>query len=171
MPITKLQAGRSIQRIHPVDPRRIYPNKISRRQNFATIPPGTCLLPCFRPVKPEDSLFLPRCGHAVRSHCALRAGKWGDCQMKIKASGRSALILATTGLFVCFAGPSQAASVDNTAASAKSEITAGAAVAPNKSAKSGSRHWKSHAHRKYGNVVAGEKHTSKTDATEFGDKD
>src|SRR3989442_606212 len=57
-----------------------------------------------------------------------RAGKWGDCQMKIKASGRSALILAT-GLFVCFAGPSQAAaSADNAAASTKSEDTAGAPV-------------------------------------------
>ncbi len=49
--------------------------------------------------------------------------------MKIKASGRSALILAT-GLLVCFAGPSQAAaSADNAAARAISE-DAGAPVAP-----------------------------------------
>ena len=50
--------------------------------------------------------------------------------MKIKASGRSALILAT-GVFVCFAGPSQAAaSADDAAATAKSEDIAGAPVAP-----------------------------------------
>ena len=55
--------------------------------------------------------------------------------MIIKASGRSALILAT-GLFVCFAGPSQAAPGDDTAtASPKSEKAAGAPVALNKYAK------------------------------------
>ena len=45
--------------------------------------------------------------------------------MKIKASGRSALILAT-GLFVCFAGPSQAAaaSSDSAVATSKSESAA-----------------------------------------------
>jgi hypothetical protein len=41
---------------------------------------GTMPLPCFRPDSPEDSLFLPRCGHALRSHSVLGAGKWGDCQ-------------------------------------------------------------------------------------------
>jgi hypothetical protein len=50
-------------------------------------------------------------------------GKWGDCQMMIKATGRSALILAA-GLFVCFAGSSQAAGTDDTTASPKSESTA-----------------------------------------------
>jgi hypothetical protein len=76
--------------------------------------------------------------------------------MKIKASGRSALILAT-GLFVGFAGPSQAAAAadnaDYTAASTKSENTAGAPIALNKYAKRGSRHWKSYAHRKSGKVA------------------
>jgi hypothetical protein len=76
--------------------------------------------------------------------------------MKIKASGRSALILAT-GLFVCFVGPSQAAAAaDNagyTAASTKSENTAGAPIALNKYAKRGPRHWKSYAHRKSGKVA------------------
>jgi len=62
--------------------------------------------------------------------------------MNIKASGRSALILAT-GLFVCFAGPSQAAAgADNAAAASKSENAAGA--------QSSSRHSKSYAHRKSG---------------------
>jgi hypothetical protein len=89
--------------------------------------------------------------------------------MKIKASGRSALILAT-GLFVCFAGPSQAAaSTDNTAASAKSEDTAGAPVAPKKSAKHGSHHWKSHADRKSGKVAM-KSDADKTDAPEVADK-
>ena len=55
--------------------------------------------------------------------------------MIIKASGRSALILAT-GLFVCFAGPSQAAPGDDTAAaSSKSERATGAPIKLNKYAK------------------------------------
>jgi hypothetical protein len=90
--------------------------------------------------------------------------------MKIEASRRSALILAS-GLFVCFAGPSQAAaSADNAAASAKSEDTAGAPVAPKKSAKNGSRHWKSHADRKSGKVVLVKSGADKTDATEVPDR-
>ena len=92
--------------------------------------------------------------------------------MKIRASGRSALILAT-GLFVCFAGPSQAAGADDAdypAASANSEDTA-APVAPNKSAKGGSRHWKSHAHRKSGKVAVKSDTDKKIDATEVADKD
>lgn len=51
--------------------------------------------------------------------------------MIIKASGRSALILAT-GLFVCFAGPSQAAPGDDTATTEKAT---GAPIALNKYAK------------------------------------
>ena len=90
--------------------------------------------------------------------------------MKIEASRRSALILAS-GLFVCFAGPSQAAaSADNAAASAKSEDTAGAPVASKKSAKHGSRHWKSHADRKSGKVVMVKSGADKTEATEVPDR-
>jgi hypothetical protein len=59
--------------------------------------------------------------------------------MNIKASGRSALILAT-GLFVCLAGPSQAAGGAETA-TAKSENPAGVQ-------KHGSRHSKSYVQRK-----------------------
>jgi hypothetical protein len=63
--------------------------------------------------------------------------------MTIKASGRSALILAA-GLLVCFAGPSQAAAgADNATATAKSENAAGLQ-------KHGSRHSKSYAQRKSG---------------------
>ena len=88
--------------------------------------------------------------------------------MKIKASGRSALILAT-GLFVCFAGPSQAAAIaDNAAASTISEDS-GAPVAPKKSAKHSSRHWKSHADRK-SSKVAMKPDVDKTDAPEVADK-
>ncbi len=62
--------------------------------------------------------------------------------MIIKASGRSALILAT-GLWVCFAGPSQAATgAADAAASAKPENAAGPPIALNKYAKHGSHHWK-----------------------------
>jgi hypothetical protein len=61
--------------------------------------------------------------------------------MTIKASGRSALILAT-GLFVCFAGPSPAAAgADDATAAAKSENAAGVQ-------KHASRHSKSYAQRK-----------------------
>jgi hypothetical protein len=68
--------------------------------------------------------------------------------MTIKASGRSALILAT-GLFVCFAGPSQAAgSADNATASSKPESAAGAPLALNKYTTRRSRQGKSYAHRK-----------------------
>jgi hypothetical protein len=64
--------------------------------------------------------------------------------MMIKASGRSALILAT-GLWVCLAGPSQAAaSADSEATTSKSATP----VASNKYAKHSSRHWKKVAHRK-----------------------
>lgn len=73
--------------------------------------------------------------------------------MTIKASGRSALILAT-GLFVCFAGPSQAApDADNAAARTKSETATGAPVALNKYAKRSSRHGKKYAHRKSGKAA------------------
>lgn len=71
--------------------------------------------------------------------------------MIIKASGRSALILAT-GLFVCFTGPSQAAPGSDTAtASSKSEKATGTPVALNKYARS--RHLKKYAHRKSGKAA------------------
>jgi hypothetical protein len=80
--------------------------------------------------------------------------------MTIKASGRSALILAT-GLFVCFAGPSQAAAgADSATASSKSEDAAGAPIALNKYTRHGSRHRKSYAHRKSSRVAL-KSHASK----------
>jgi hypothetical protein len=88
--------------------------------------------------------------------------------MKIKASGRSALILAT-GLFVCSAGPSRAAAnADNAAASTLSE-DAGAPVAPKKTAKHSSRRLKSHADRKSGKVAM-KPDADKTGAPEVADK-
>ena len=72
--------------------------------------------------------------------------------MIIKASGRSALILAT-GLLVGFAaGPSQAApaSADNVVANARSENAAGTPVALNKYAKHSARHGKTYARRSSG---------------------
>jgi hypothetical protein len=71
--------------------------------------------------------------------------------MKIKASGRAALILAT-GL-LCFAAPSQAAeSTDAVAAGSQSSV-AGAPLALHTPAKHGSRHLKKQAHRKSGEVA------------------
>ena len=72
--------------------------------------------------------------------------------MMVKASRRSALILAT-GLFVCWAAPSHAAAgADNAATTAKSE-KAGAPVTLHKIARHGTRHWKKYAHRKSGKVA------------------
>jgi len=82
--------------------------------------------------------------------------------MMIKASGRSALILAT-GLFVCFAGPSptMAAGADTVA---KSD---GASAA--KSAKPTTRHWKRSVQRKSGKVASKPAETSKDVADAAGD--
>jgi hypothetical protein len=81
--------------------------------------------------------------------------------MNIRASGRSALILAT-GLFVGFAEPSQAAAgADSaTAASSTSESTAGAPMALNKYVK----HSTHHAHRKSSKVALKSADTRKADA-------
>jgi hypothetical protein len=82
--------------------------------------------------------------------------------MMIKASGRSALILAT-GLFVCFAGPSptMAASADSTATILKSDsATAGKPV------KLIARHWKRSASRKSGKVAAKSDETTKADVAD-----
>jgi hypothetical protein len=68
--------------------------------------------------------------------------------MTIKASGRPALILAA-GLFVCFAGPSQAATGAAATASSKSE----AAGAPGKHAKHRFHHPRKYAQRKSGKVA------------------
>jgi hypothetical protein len=76
--------------------------------------------------------------------------------MTIKASGRSALVLATailtTGLFVCFAGPSQAAADEDDAA-VGSENAAGPPIALNKYTQHGARHGRRHAHRNASKVA------------------
>jgi hypothetical protein len=79
--------------------------------------------------------------------------------MIIKASGRSALILAT-GLFVCFAGPSQAAGATDPAASAP----AGAPIALNKYAKHTAHHAKKLAQHKSGKVASKPSTDTKADA-------
>jgi hypothetical protein len=69
-------------------------------------------------------------------------GEWGDHQMKIKASGRLALMVAT-GLFVCVAGPLPAgAAGSDTAATTSDSATTG------KSVRQSSRHGNRYAHRK-----------------------
>jgi hypothetical protein len=69
--------------------------------------------------------------------------------MKIRASGRSALIVAA-GLFICFAGPmpAGAAGSDSAAASKSDSAVSG------KSIRHGARHWKRTAHRKYSRTAA-----------------
>ena len=88
--------------------------------------------------------------------------------MTIKASGRSALILAT-GLFVCFAGPSHAAAAANNAVAGATLETAGAPVALDKSAKHGSHHLKKYAHRRSGKVALKPSPDAKADAADDGD--
>jgi hypothetical protein len=84
--------------------------------------------------------------------------------MNIKASGRSALILAT-GLFVCLAGPSQAAP-DNAATASKSDSDAGAPIALNKYTKHDVRHAKNDTHRKSSKVAAKGSDTDKAAAAD-----
>jgi hypothetical protein len=75
--------------------------------------------------------------------------------MTIKASGRSALILAT-GFFMCFAMPSQAAvdaDTENATANVKSQNATGASIAPRKHLRHSSRHFKRYAHRRSGRVA------------------
>jgi hypothetical protein len=83
----------------------------------ATVPP------CFGPAKPENSLFLPRCGHGSGSHFAFGAGKWGDCQMITKASGLLAVLFAA-GLFACVTVPSPVAAAGSGGTSASDSDSA-----------------------------------------------
>jgi len=85
--------------------------------------------------------------------------------MNIKASGRSALILAA-GLFVCFAGPSHA---NNATAGSKPE-TAGTPVSLDKDAKHGSRHVKKYAHHRSGKVAVKSTDDTKADAADDSDR-
>jgi hypothetical protein len=78
--------------------------------------------------------------------------------MTIKASGRSALIVAA-GLFVCFASPLPAAAAGSDSAAASKSDSATSA----KSIRHGARHWKRYAHRKYTRTA---KSTESSKATE-----
>jgi hypothetical protein len=79
--------------------------------------------------------------------------------MRIKASGRSALVLAT-GLWVCFAGPSQAATTGDSKP---------APVAHTKYSKHVSHHWKKVAYRKSAKMALKHTHTRHADAAEDGE--
>ncbi len=87
--------------------------------------------------------------------------------MTIKASGRAALILAT-GLFVWFAGPSQAATDEDDGA-ISAETAAGPPIALNRYASPGSRHRRRHAHRRSGKVAL--KSSASTKAAEVAASD
>jgi hypothetical protein len=86
--------------------------------------------------------------------------------MIIKASGRSALILAT-GLFVCFAGPSQAAEGADGETPMISNQAPGAAGAPIVLKKyTKSRHWKKYTQRKSSKVALNSANDKKAAATD-----
>src|SRR5258708_19047402 len=117
---------------------------------------------CARLVRrfPFSATLRTRHGVSLR----FRGWQMGRCQMIVKASGRSALVLAT-GLFVCFAGPSQAASdADKTAAS--SETAAGAPIALNKFTKQASHTSKKVANQKSSKAVSKASTDDKTAATD-----
>ena len=86
--------------------------------------------------------------------------------MTIKASGRSALIFVT-GLFVCLAGSSQAATgAENAAAGSKSER----APALHKHARQGPHQGRHYAQRKSGEVAPKSSAAGKTAVADDGDK-
>jgi hypothetical protein len=87
--------------------------------------------------------------------------------MTIKASGRAALILAT-GLFVWFAGPSQAAT-DEDEGAVSTETPAGPPIALNRYANPGPRHRRHHASRRSSKVAL--KSSASTKASEVGASD
>jgi hypothetical protein len=84
--------------------------------------------------------------------------------MMIKASGRSALIVAA-GLLVCFAGPlpARAASGDSATASKSETATSGKSVGQS------ARHWKRYAHRKYARTAAKSSESSKASEKDVAD--
>jgi hypothetical protein len=87
--------------------------------------------------------------------------------MIVKASWRSALILAT-GLSVCFAAPLQATpGTDKATAGTKADNAAAATAAQGKSVKPAVRHWKKYAHRKSGTSAA--KSSTDKKATDLAD--
>src|SRR6266849_5694495 len=97
--------------------------------------------------------------------------------MTIKASGRSvsilSLLILTTGLFVCCAGPLPAAAGagDNAAADSQSANSEpdGAAAEParnHKRTSHASRHWRSYAHHKSGKEALKSAPARKNDATD-----
>jgi hypothetical protein len=89
--------------------------------------------------------------------------------MNIKVSGRSALILAT-GLFVCLAGPSQAApDSTNPATASNSDSDAGAPIALNKFTKHDVRHAKNETHRKSSKETAKGSDTAKAGVADAAD--
>src|SRR5258705_3153759 len=134
--------------------------EMSRRYPLALLSPGLARrFPFFAPLWTRAEVSF-----------RLGAGEWGDCQMTIKASGRSALILAT-GLFVCFAGPSQAEPDDDVAVSSKPESAPGAPMALNKYVKRSARHAKSYAHRKSSKLALKSSRTEKAAAPDVADND
>jgi len=85
--------------------------------------------------------------------------------MKIKTSGSSALLLMA-GLFVCLAGPSQAAGTDAATADSRSEAAVGTPVALHKNLRHGWQHGKHHARGKFHRVALKTAGHKKAAATE-----
>jgi hypothetical protein len=82
--------------------------------------------------------------------------------MKIKGNGCSALILAA-GLWICFVGPSQAATGTGAAAASP---TAGAPIALNKYTRHSSHHWRKYAHHQSSKVALKSTDDNKAPATD-----
>jgi len=129
---------------------------------------GAC--PVFARYCPKIPFFGPAADIARGLFFAPGGWQWGDQRMTNQASGRQALLLAA-GLFVCLAGPSQAAAGAEDAAAAAPSQTAGTPVALHKYARHGSHHWKKYAHRRSGKVALNASSGNKTaDAADDGDR-
>ena len=132
---------------HNIDCAGSHPPRIRteiRRENPRACSRRNSRCPAFARSCPKIPFFCRAVDTRRGLFSLLWGGQMGRLPMKVKASGRSALIIAT-GLFVCFAGPSQvtAASSDSAAATSKSD-----SATSGKSVRQSSRHWKRYAHRK-----------------------
>jgi hypothetical protein len=98
--------------------------------------------PVFARCCPKIPFFRPAVDTRQGLISVVGTGKWGDCHMMIKASGRSALIIAT-GLFVYFAGPTPIAATSAAVAATSKPDSA----TSEKSVRQSTRRWKRYSRR------------------------
>jgi hypothetical protein len=121
--------------------------------------------PVFARSCPKIPFFRPAVDTRQGLISLVGTGKWGDCHMMVKASGRSALIVAT-GLFVYFAGPTPiTATTTAVAATSKSD-----SATSEKSVRQSTRRWKRYS-RRSGKVASKPAETKKAAETDVASTD